>query len=78
MLKNLNILKGGADPVALDDAEYPAWLWKVLAAPNVKKSTGGGRKAAGAVEDDGVVMQREIKELRRAGKAAIKARNDLG
>ena len=78
MLKNLNILKGGSDPVALDDSEYPAWLWKVIAAPNIKKSTPGGKKGAAAVEDEGVAMQREMKELRKAGKAAIKARNDLG
>ena len=69
------------DPVALDDASYPNWLWKVLVASgNVKKSAvgGGGRKVVGAVEDEGVLMRREIMELRKAGKAAIKARNDLG
>lgn len=25
----INILKGGKDPVELDDKEYPEWLWKL-------------------------------------------------
>lgn len=29
-LKGLNIKKNGEDPVALEDEEYPPWLWEVL------------------------------------------------
>lgn len=31
-LRGLNFVKGKSDPVALEDAEYPAWLWGVLKA----------------------------------------------
>ncbi|KAF7724530.1 hypothetical protein EC973_000907 [Apophysomyces ossiformis] len=30
VLKGINFLKDGKDPVALDDAEYPDWLWDLL------------------------------------------------
>ncbi|KAI8929852.1 mitochondrial ribosomal protein L37-domain-containing protein [Entophlyctis helioformis] len=30
VLKGINILKDGKDPVAMADAEYPAWLWTLL------------------------------------------------
>ncbi|KAI8915607.1 mitochondrial ribosomal protein L37-domain-containing protein [Gorgonomyces haynaldii] len=29
VLKGINILKTGKDPVALDDSEYPEWLWTI-------------------------------------------------
>lgn len=29
-LKNINYLKGKSDPVALEDSEYPEWLWSLL------------------------------------------------
>lgn len=29
-LKGLNFLKNKDDPVALEDHEYPSWLWDVL------------------------------------------------
>jgi large subunit ribosomal protein L54 len=29
-LKGLNIYKGKDDPVAMEDSEYPDWLWGVL------------------------------------------------
>ncbi|KAI8901633.1 mitochondrial ribosomal protein L37-domain-containing protein [Globomyces pollinis-pini] len=29
VLKGLNVLQGGKDPVALKDEEYPDWLWKL-------------------------------------------------
>jgi large subunit ribosomal protein L54 len=29
-LKGLNFLKNKQDPVAMEDAEYPAWLWTLL------------------------------------------------
>ncbi|KAH3684430.1 hypothetical protein WICPIJ_004616 [Wickerhamomyces pijperi] len=27
---NLKIKKSGQEPVALEDSEYPAWLWEIL------------------------------------------------
>ncbi|KAF2799112.1 hypothetical protein K505DRAFT_371211 [Melanomma pulvis-pyrius CBS 109.77] len=29
-LKGLNFLKNQSDPIAMEDSEYPAWLWTVL------------------------------------------------
>lgn len=29
-LKGLNVKKTGEDPVALEDSEYPPWLWDLL------------------------------------------------
>lgn len=29
-LKGLNFLKSRSDPVALEDSEYPSWLWDIL------------------------------------------------
>jgi large subunit ribosomal protein L54 len=29
-LKGLNFIKGKQDPVALEDHEYPPWLWEIL------------------------------------------------
>jgi hypothetical protein len=48
-LKGLNFVKGKNDPVALEDGEYPAWLWGIL-----KKGKGGaeGNADAGSVEGD--------------------------
>lgn len=39
VLVGLNYIKGGQDPVALKDEEYPEWLWKCLDV--MKKSSGG-------------------------------------
>jgi hypothetical protein len=38
-LFNINYFKNKADPVALEDSEYPAWLWTVL--DSGKKNTKG-------------------------------------
>ncbi|KAJ3304238.1 39S ribosomal protein L37, mitochondrial [Kappamyces sp. JEL0829] len=29
-LKGINILKDGKDPVAMEDTQYPPWLWTML------------------------------------------------
>jgi hypothetical protein len=29
-LKGLNFIKGKNDPVAMEDSEYPEWLWRIL------------------------------------------------
>lgn len=48
-LKGLNFLKGKNDPVALEDSEYPSWLWGIL---KKKGGEGAGAADAGAVEGD--------------------------
>ena len=40
VLKGLNFMKNKQDPVALDDHEYPAWLWTAL---HNKGDTPGGQ-----------------------------------
>lgn len=35
-LKGLNFLKGGSDPVAREDHEYPGWLWAILTGKNAE------------------------------------------
>lgn len=42
VLKGLNFLKNKQDPVALEDHEYPAWLWTALQ----DKSGASGKKGA--------------------------------
>ena len=45
-LDNINYFKNKADPVALEDSEYPAWLWKALDA-----SKAGSAESAEEVGD---------------------------
>lgn len=40
VLKGLNFMKNKQDPVALEDHEYPAWLWTAL---HNKRDTPGGQ-----------------------------------
>lgn len=46
-LKGLNFVKGKNDPVALEDGEYPAWLWGIL------KKKGGAESEGGAASVEG-------------------------
>jgi len=39
-LKGLNYLKNQTDPIAMEDHEYPAWLWEVLS----EKKAGAGEE----------------------------------
>jgi large subunit ribosomal protein L54 len=48
VLKGLNFVKGKSDPVALEDSEYPDWLWSVLE----KKTSAAGLGAAQGDESD--------------------------
>lgn len=41
-LRGLNFEKNKQDPVAKEDAEYPAWLWTVLARKEEAAATGAG------------------------------------
>ena len=40
-LKGLNFVKGAPDPVALEDHEYPDWLWTLLASKGESKDQEG-------------------------------------
>ena len=84
-MPGLAIRKGQPDVVALADDEYPAWLWE-LADENAAGSSGApakGKKSKRAAEAEAASLspeerfKQEKKELRKAGKAAIKASNQL-
>ncbi|KAI4723514.1 hypothetical protein E4T48_00065 [Aureobasidium sp. EXF-10727] len=64
-LKGLNFVKGKNDPVALEDAEYPSWLWGIL-----KKKGGESAADAGSVEGD--LFSKSKKQRRVAAKALRK------
>ncbi|CAO3638458.1 unnamed protein product [Cunninghamella blakesleeana] len=38
-LKGINFLKEGKDPIALEDQEYPMWLWDLLDEKKQKQKT---------------------------------------
>ncbi|KAF2498351.1 hypothetical protein BU16DRAFT_443636, partial [Lophium mytilinum] len=40
-LKGLNFLKNAQDPVALEDSEYPSWLWDILKKEETKGDGAG-------------------------------------
>ncbi|TGZ84173.1 hypothetical protein EX30DRAFT_393691 [Ascodesmis nigricans] len=64
-LTGIQYLKGRADPVALPDSEYPAWLWTALE-----------KKGGGKVEEDLGDLYSKSKKARRAAKkraAALEA-----
>ncbi|KAG9527210.1 hypothetical protein E4T50_00770 [Aureobasidium sp. EXF-12298] len=64
-LKGLNFIKGKNDPVALEDSEYPTWLWGIL-----KKK--GGESAADAASVEGDLFSKSKKQRRVAAKALRK------
>ncbi|TLD26263.1 mitochondrial ribosomal protein subunit L37 [Venturia nashicola] len=61
-LKGLNFLKAKMDPVAMEDSEYPAWLWDILK-PKTK------------AEDENLAtdLYSKSKAKRTAAKKALKA-----
>ncbi|KAI5782216.1 mitochondrial ribosomal protein L37-domain-containing protein [Pyronema domesticum] len=63
-LFNINYFKNKADPVALEDSEYPAWLWTVL---------DSGKKNAKGAEDVGDLYSKS-KKARQLAKRAIAKR----
>ncbi|KAF2716359.1 hypothetical protein K431DRAFT_279086 [Polychaeton citri CBS 116435] len=63
-LKGLNFIKGKQDPVALEDHEYPAWLWTVL------DSKSNSDNLSAAVEGD--LFSKSKKQRRAAAKALRK------
>jgi hypothetical protein len=39
-LKGLNFLKNKSDPIAMEDSEYPPWLWTILQKQDKKAAEG--------------------------------------
>lgn len=39
-LKGLNFLKNQSDPIAMEDSEYPSWLWEILRKQEKKGEAG--------------------------------------
>ncbi|GAA5972006.1 hypothetical protein JCM21900_001994 [Sporobolomyces salmonicolor] len=68
VLKGLNYVKDGTDPVAKEESEYPPWVWTLLN-PGAKEQQGENDEVAN--------LRKQKKELKRASKAAIKAANAL-
>jgi large subunit ribosomal protein L54 len=51
-LKGLNFLKGKNDPVAMEDSEYPSWLWSILSKKKKGVAEGGSAADASSAEGD--------------------------
>ncbi|GMM52251.1 mitochondrial 54S ribosomal protein YmL37 [Starmerella bacillaris] len=62
-LKGCNVRKNGNDPIALEDHEYPAWLWELL------------DPAAQQAKLDADPLLAAKKERRRANRIKIKESN---
>ncbi|SCV03737.1 LAMI_0H10550g1_1 [Lachancea mirantina] len=62
---NLQIKKAGKEPVALEDSEYPEWLWKVLDDKAQRKK----------LAQDPLKLRR--KQLRKTNRENIKQTNFL-
>ncbi|TNY21331.1 mitochondrial ribosomal protein L37-domain-containing protein [Rhodotorula diobovata] len=69
VLKGLNYLKDGQDPVALEDSEYPSWVFTMPA--NKEPSLAKGKDNAAAE------LRKQRADLKKRTKADIKAANDL-
>nr|POF26207.1 54s ribosomal protein l37, mitochondrial [Quercus suber] len=65
VLKGLNFLKNKPDPVALEDREYPDWLWTVLEASKAKAEAGGSGS-------EGDLFAKSKKQRQKAAKAQRK------
>ncbi|KAK4635644.1 hypothetical protein CLAFUW4_00239 [Fulvia fulva] len=64
VLKGLNFMKNKQDPVALEDSEYPPWLWTVL-----NKS---GAESGSGLDAEGDLFSKSKKQRRIAAKALKK------
>ncbi|KAI6785630.1 54S ribosomal protein-like protein [Emericellopsis cladophorae] len=64
VMKGLNYLKNGEDPVAMKDEEYPAWLWECL---EVTEKTGAG-------EED---LDDEFSKSKKKRKQAMKRKREI-
>ncbi|CAI1934077.1 hypothetical protein SEUBUCD646_0D04730 [Saccharomyces eubayanus] len=66
---NLNIWKSGKDAQALEDKEYPSWLWSVLDAKQAVDHT--------AKDPGGEALSQRKKNIRKANRQQIKQNNFL-
>ncbi|KAE8229321.1 hypothetical protein CF326_g5710 [Tilletia indica] len=75
VLSGLGIFKDKAEPVALPDEEYPAWLWSLVETSSTSSSgglsiTGGGNMTKGELR---VAQKKAMKELRAKAESAKRA-----
>ncbi|EJS44709.1 mrpl37p [Saccharomyces arboricola H-6] len=66
---NLNIWKSGKDAVALEDKEYPSWLWSVLGSKQTDEHA--------AKDPEGEALLKRRKNIRKANRQRIKQNNFL-
>ncbi|CAI4281047.1 60S ribosomal protein L37, mitochondrial precursor [Saccharomyces cerevisiae RM11-1a] len=66
---NLNIWKSGKDAVALEDKEYPNWLWSVLDSDHVVEHA--------AEDPEGQALLKRRENIRKANRQRIKQNNFL-
>ncbi|EME50146.1 hypothetical protein DOTSEDRAFT_121327 [Dothistroma septosporum NZE10] len=62
ILKGLNFMKNKQDPVALEDSEYPPWLWTVL-------NKSGAAESGQGQDAEGDLFSKSKKQRRIAAKA---------
>ncbi|TKA53610.1 hypothetical protein B0A53_03901 [Rhodotorula sp. CCFEE 5036] len=68
VLKNLSFVKDAADPVALEDDKYPAWVWTLAES---------ARKAPKEGADEAANLRNQRKALKAERKISMKAANAL-
>ncbi|CAI4056107.1 mitochondrial 54S ribosomal protein mL54 SKDI_02G3760 [Saccharomyces kudriavzevii IFO 1802] len=66
---NLNIWKSGKDALALEEKEYPSWLWSVL--DNKQDVEHAGQ------DQEGEALLKRRKNIRKANRQRIKQSNFL-
>lgn len=67
-MTGLSILKDQADPVALPDDQYPAWLWTILDEPSASSTKTASAQSAGKGEG---------KEVRRKAPGEMKTDDEF-
>ncbi|TQV98534.1 hypothetical protein V2A60_007738 [Cordyceps javanica] len=75
ILTGLNYTKGGSDPVAKRDEEYPEWLWSCLDV--TKKSAEGDEAAAGDEFSKSKKQRRLAAKRQKAAEAELLASGNL-
>ena len=68
MLSGLSLYKDRADPVALPDAEYPAWLWTIMDSSTSSDSSGAVLESVAGLSkgEARAVQKRNLKAVRAA------------
>ncbi|UZJ53376.1 hypothetical protein CBS101457_002696 [Exobasidium rhododendri] len=70
VLSGLSLYKDRADPVALPDSEYPAWLWNILDDPSATSASGAILESTAGLSkgEARVVQKRNVKAVRAASR----------